>query len=400
MQNISSYQKYIENRTSALENFSKINFSTKSFSDPSSIKAYYQDLTKEIFSREMNVTNIDNHEKEYFGLKYFSLYQRQGHSLLNENIYHMLYDENTKVGTKAFAYFTSSCQMTHFALFYFLNQTLGGLNVQYPTERIYFETKSIIDQDWVKKSSADKCIYFLDSGFLKTRQQLLDFQHKKVSMLIFDTTCFDRQSEEIRLVVELALKLSVPLIMTRSHLKLDSLGVEYGSLGSILFFNCDEQEFVKKVALQISLMGAFAPIKQVYPFLFNQEFKDVTTERTNMIRNNCQQMTKNLEAFLKQSGLGLELYMHDLHLIIIYQSERLALLKLGKIFLKLCHMNNIEGRFCDSFGFDFFSLTNFGRCDNSGRGYLRFCPPVNPDEVKAATTAIRLLLKNVAENEA
>ena len=56
-----------------------------------------------------------------------------------------------------------------------------------------------------------------------------------LDLLIYDTTCFSSGSGRIRRVLRWARKCSIPVVMVRSHTKLDSLGAEYGRLGSTVF---------------------------------------------------------------------------------------------------------------------------------------------------------------------
>src|ERR1700759_1872860 len=51
-------------------------------------------------------------------------------------------------------------------------------------------------------------------------------------LLVFDTTCFSIGSARIRRVLRWARKWGIPVVMVRSHNKLDSLGAEYGRVGA------------------------------------------------------------------------------------------------------------------------------------------------------------------------
>lgn len=84
-------------------------------------------------------------------------------------------------------------------------------------------------------------ILLLDScSFAGAFQAALRCDGSGLDLLVFDTTCFAGRSGRIRRVLGWALRYGVPLVLVRSHNKLDSLGAEYGRLGSAVFVQGNE----------------------------------------------------------------------------------------------------------------------------------------------------------------
>ena len=66
-------------------------------------------------------------------------------------------------------------------------------------------------------------------------KQLLNFSASSFDLILFDTTGLWTGSGRVRRLLHWALKAGVSVVLLRSHTKLDSLGVEYGRLGSVVF---------------------------------------------------------------------------------------------------------------------------------------------------------------------
>ena len=93
-------------------------------------------------------------------------------------------------------------------------------NLQAPPERVGAEAGDVVLLDSI--TGTDWPAIFADRP--------LD----PLTALILDTTCYDASSPRIAAIVARATADGVPLILVRSHIKLDCLGSEHGRLGSIL----------------------------------------------------------------------------------------------------------------------------------------------------------------------
>lgn len=395
-----SYSEYQDKRAQLFSDFAA-RFSLPENLDTSSISGFYRALKRKTIDLKLpSVTNLDNQKLEYFDITLYSRYQRQGHIIIDSELYGLVYKQSEKLNGSSQGFFTSNCQAANFALLQALNLCYPQAKLFYPSDRLYFESDYIINRfsNLFKKPNDKQTIVYLDSAFLLNQEELLCFEQMgdECIAVIFDTTCFDRQGELVSKVVQSCQRLSIPLILTRSHLKLDSLGTEYESLGSIFFLNSKDEELYKKCHEYVSHMGAFAFINQIYPFLFDQKLKDLNSWRIERIRDNSNEIFPCINSYKGEMGEYHKERLHRLNHVFVYQREKIDFLKAGERFMALCNVYNVSGKFCDSFGFDFFSLTNVESCDQMNRGFLRFCSPVDSLENKGAVEVINNLIKHLA----
>ncbi len=343
------------------------------------------------------MTNFENQFIQYFEIDLYSRYQRQGHFIKDKRTFSKLYSKDFNPNSDHELLFTTNCQSAHFALLHALKACFPKASLFKPTERLYFESIYILErfENIFGSRETNEKIVFLDSTFI-TAEELFCFEEVDSCVaIIFDTTCFDRQSPYITDVVRKAQEKGIPLILTRSHLKLDSLGTEYGPLGSILFLNQGE-ELIKKTCFEyVSHMGAFATISQIYPFIFDQEIKDIASLRVQMIQENTKKIFKGIYEEKCNFGIYHPERLHGLHNVFVYDRDKVNFYKLAEKFMALSKVYNVESKFCDSFGFDFFSLTNVESCDSQNRGFLRFCSSINSNEVEGSINVIRSLVKQI-----
>ncbi len=113
--------------------------------------------------------------------------------------------------------------------------------------------------------------------------------------VILDTTCYAVSAPEIEHVVERCRAEGVPCVLVRSHLKIDSLGLEYGRLGSIAIIlprPCEPsrarfvQHLRRRIADFLIKMGAGFSLPSYFPLASDPTFRRLNRRRNALMREN------------------------------------------------------------------------------------------------------------------
>ncbi len=145
-------------------------------------------------------------------------------------------------------------------------------------------------------------------------------------LLIFDTTCFSSASGRIRWVLERARELAIPVVMVRSHTKLDSLGAEYGRLGSVGFVDWEKnvssgsklEELPAETRNAVRLLGGAALPAHFPPYIGTASYRELTNKRIAAILRNSRRASRYFATALP--GLTAELhFVHGLYVTVSSQ---------------------------------------------------------------------------------
>ena len=199
-----------------------------------------------------------------------------------------------------------------------------------------------------------------------------------VDLLIFDTTCFSAASGRIRRVIEWAERWRVPLVMVRSHTKLDSLGAEYGRLGSAVFVDWGKrasagtgrifQSLPAEMRNALRLLGGAALPAHFPPFVGTPAYRDLTDKRMGAILRNTRRAGRYLANALP--GLTAELrFAHGLY-VTLKSAETLSETTARRLAATMSEDLGRAGlpiRHAGSFGFDFATTEWF--CDPASAQY-------------------------------
>jgi hypothetical protein len=118
----------------------------------------------------------------------------------------------------------------------------------------------------------------------------------KLDLAIFDTSCFSSGSRRIARVLRWARRCGFPVVLVRSHTKLDSLGLEYGRLGSAVFVDAKSPVVDRNRDLlnalsgemrkAVRLLGGAALPAHFPPYVGSRLYRALTDRRiAAMLRN-------------------------------------------------------------------------------------------------------------------
>jgi len=141
-----------------------------------------------------------------------------------------------------------------------------------------------------------------------------------LDLLVFDTTCFSSSSGRIRRVLHWARGCRVPVVMVRSHNKLDTLGAEYGRLGSAIFVGSTAGDtawpMMERLALAtrnaVRLLGSAALPAHFPPYAGSKRFRALTRARIAAILRNGRLAARILARELPAGLAGLH-FVHGLY---------------------------------------------------------------------------------------
>ncbi|MBR0829543.1 hypothetical protein JQ596_28810 [Bradyrhizobium manausense] len=185
----------------------------------------------------------------------------------------------------------------------------------------------------------------------------------ELDLVIFDTTCLSIGSGRIRRVLNWTRRARIPIVLVRSHTKLDSLGLEYGRLGSAAFaaphrrVNMGPQlrdGLVEEMRRAVRLLGGAALPAHFPPYVGTKAYRDLTDRRGAAILRNGRRTARYFASALPRSSAELH-FAHGLYVTLapkrpVDESQARQIAAdlsgdLGKAGLLLRHAG--------SFGFDF-----------------------------------------------
>src|SRR3954447_676 len=185
-----------------------------------------------------------------------------------------------------------------------------------------------------------------------------------LDLVIFDTTCFSSGSGRIRRVLSWARRWQVPIVLVRSHTKLDSLGLEYGRLGSAVFVACEKcgaaakrqrlEDLAAEMRNAVRLFGGAALPAHFPPYVGTKAYRTLTDRRVAAILRNSRRTAHYFASALSGSSAELH-FAHGLY-VTLAPRRMLDEKQTKQVAADLCGDLRKAGlplRHAGSFGFDF-----------------------------------------------
>jgi hypothetical protein len=184
--------------------------------------------------------------------------------------------------------------------------------------------------------------------------------------VVLDTTCYDVSALEIERVVERCRAAGAPCVLVRSHLKIDSLGLEYGRLGSIVIVlprPCpgSRGRFVRYLRRRIGdflvKTGTGFSISSYFPLTSDPTFLRLNRRRNAVMRDNNLRCAAALaEIVHPRSEARIVAYHHGRFLFLHTPARDPSGRQAGALAHALLEAG-ICARPAPSFGYDFTSIT-------------------------------------------
>ncbi|WP_454647827.1 hypothetical protein [Bradyrhizobium liaoningense] len=236
-------------------------------------------------------------------------------------------------------------------------------------------------------------ILLLDScSFAGAFEAALRCDGSGLDLLVFDTTCFAGRSGRIRRVLRWARRYGIPLVLVRSHNKLDSLGAEYGRLGSAVFVQGNEHQrrrpggvewarLASETRNAVRLLGGAALPAHFPPFAGSAAYWALTKRRVAAILRNGRSAARYFAA--KLPSLSAEL--HFTHGLYVTLRGKRALNEAAARQAAEDMSSELRGegfpiRHAGSFGFD-FAATEWFHDATTDQYSVRVAVPDLPTEL-------------------
>jgi hypothetical protein len=213
---------------------------------------------------------------------------------------------------------------------------------------------------------ADARVLWLDSSVHRSFSAWLAAITPDFDLAVFDTTCFWRSSTKVGRAVRQAMRMGLPIALVRSHGKLDSLGIEYGRLGSVVLVTPKPDpgaaasrwisSLAPKIQDAVRLFGAAPILAHFPPFESGDDYQACSAMRTASIIRNTRRLAQVLRSKLPTRRLTV--FQHGLYLTIALNGDACvdSVKRAASEMAKQLAIDGFPVKHAGSFGFDFVGV--------------------------------------------
>lgn len=244
--------------------------------------------------------------------------------------------------------------------------------------------------------NAAKTVLFMDSIGEESHEFLLDLVPEHgIALVFFDTTCYLQNSRYTRDIANRILESRIPLVMLRSHQKLDAFGVEWGRLGSSFYvvpdsIDAQQREWILSLSRYhdwvSARIGSGALARSLIAYPLDDAYMALNDSRVEMARGNNQFVFRRLAETLDPERFRVVSFHHNLFglLEVRGQTDILALQALSRELVDVASDAGVPTTCAATFGFDMIAVDTFfdlGRGGGVGQPTIRISVSDLPTEM-------------------
>lgn len=304
------------------------------------------------------VSNLSLEVQEVSGFSFKYFYTRQNLTFAHQPQLEEIYPGLKSQHSPYYSSFYSSGQSAISSLFLALAQDFQNFSLYSPV-KVYFETPLALQLINQGSSTKGETFFLIDSTRIEPQHlSLISENFSKYKFAMIDTSLWAWDEPVLQSLID-TLEGKIDLFLMRSHLKLDCLGGEYSTLGSIVYISSDEtsiqarESLIKNLTTVSSSLGSYPSLDQIYPFYKNKTFHELTFKRIKKIKESLKRILPRLLPFFNDKYLDLEIPYHGLFIIFHLKTKEADL---RKQILKLIRLEDGPVALVDSYGFDFPSV--------------------------------------------
>lgn len=330
---------------------------------------------KKNFNYRNTGKNIQKLDFDDFSCSYE--YQRYDMSIKCKNFLNKFYDIDNE---NCENYIFTNCGMSAISgVFYALHKL--KYNIEF-VGNIYVETERVLEQYIVNNRNWTKKTLFLDTVSFEPLLELIDkIKCEEYDIFIFDTTLY--LNDEVKKVISKLRKYHKPIILVKSHTKLDMIGIEWSRLGSICIIgdnNEMSQKLYKEIRIVLSFIGGFAYLEDIPLFFSDDNFKNIVLARAQNIKDN----TMYIHNRLNKENLNCRFVVPNHKLfILIFPNKFIDYKQLEKDLRAFAEKSKYKDLLCyaDSFGLDYFGVNGYYPSMAADTEVIRISPSDFPKEI-------------------